>query len=421
MHFEALPFELQLAIAWRLDVRERLALGSAFRAAQSLVISTAILRFLRRGQFCGEEDDNKELVVDKLRVSQTTVCPASSSSRKKGHLLPLYEAADPDAQLCRWSHSEMTAAREQHWPWRAFAAHGISRSLVAGSTLPVGLAPEHVSLNLSDATLNLMRRIPDNDHGWVLRPLVPRPALVSFRSSLSVMDLSRAQHLASINAAGLGVLKSVKLPPNVRVACFDGCSQLSELHPTCGATQLVSLQCNGCRKLSGRSFQAGANAAEGNLPVLLSAWHMQSLVELDLSWCTSIDAPILLGMLPTATSLCSVGLRGLALGGVIEALLTSPLANLNAIDLGFTTGLNSATVAAFVDSHARLGRCNLRAAGGITASDYNAIGQLMQARSHQMDIIENRRRNRRRPRHLPPRPAAPFFYLKRGSGSGAAR
>ena len=109
--------------------------------------------------------------------------------------------------------------------------------------------------------------------------------------------------------------------------------------------------------------------------------------------------------------------RGLALGGVIEALLTSPLANLNAIDLGFTTGLNSATVAAFVDSHARLGRCNLRAAGGITASDYNAVGQLMQARSNQMDIIENRRR----PRHLPPRPAAPFFYLKRGSGSGAAR
>ena len=67
--------------------------------------------------------------------------------------------------------------------------------------------------------------------------------------------------------------------------------------------------------------------------------------------------------------------RGLALGGVIEALLTSPLANLNAIDLGFTTGLNGATVAAFVDSHARLGRCNLRAAGGITAWDYTAIGQ----------------------------------------------
>ena len=36
----------------------------------------------------------------------------------------------------------------------------VSRSLVAGSTLPVGLAPEHVSLNLSDATLNLTEAGP---------------------------------------------------------------------------------------------------------------------------------------------------------------------------------------------------------------------------------------------------------------------
>ena len=101
---------------------------------------------------------------------------------------------------------------------------------------------------------------------------------------------------------------------------------------------------------------------------------------------------------------------GLPLRGLLEALLASPHRSLTAVDLGFSSGLESAAVVDFVGALPCLGRCNLRAAAGVTASDYNAVGQLMLERSSQPDIIENRRR----PRHLAPRPAAPFFYLKRG-------
>ena len=70
----------------------------------------------------------------------------------------------------------------------------------------------------------------------------------------------------------------------------------------------------------------------------------------------------------------------------------------------------------FARAHAALCRCNLRAAAEVDAAVYNEVGQLMQARATgaaagqpQPDPVENRRR----PRHLAPRPAEPFYYLKR--------
>ena len=82
---------------------------------------------------------------------------------------------------------------------------------------------------------------------------------------------------------------------------------------------------------------------------------------------------------------------------------------LAAIDLAFSTGLDEAAVLELVHSRPALLRCNLRAASGVSAEAYNEVGGLMQARKLEPDVVENRRR----PRHLAPREAPPFFYLKR--------
>ena len=83
------------------------------------------------------------------------------------------------------------------------------------------------------------------------------------------------------------------------------------------------------------------------------------------------------------------------------------------MDLAFCTGLVSASVLEFARANGALTRCNLRAAADVGAAVYNEVGQLMQARAAagqpQPDPVENRRR----PRHLAPRPATPFYYLKR--------
>jgi len=81
-------------------------------------------------------------------------------------------------------------------------------------------------------------------------------------------------------------------------------------------------------------------------------------------------------------------------------------------------------VLAFAERRSELLRCNLRAAGTVSADVYNRVGQLMQERAAaaaaaaSTDVIENRRR----PKHLATRVAEPFYYLKRArrGGDGAS-
>jgi len=441
---DVLPAELQLAIARRLDVRDRLALGAVCRPAASLVVHTAILEFRlgsRAGEFarqpCYElEGQSYECaaVLNKIQLGPGAVCTADPTSRKKGHLLPMYEAVDAASMASQISTVHQHQPRHHRWPWPAFTACGMPRFPMAGSTiqpaaphhvLPIGLAPEVASLSLSDATLNVMKNT-----GTML-PLSPR-VQASLKTSLVALDLSRAQHVGTVGCSGLGVLRRVRLPPDVRVACFDNCVQLVELRPTGGGARMLSLKCDGCRKLGGASFRAGgarsasggsatallpppalpAPGAAGRVEGLSTSWRLESLAELDLSWCIAIDSSTLAELLPTAACLLSVGLRGLALDGVVEALLAAPARSLKAADFGFSSGLASSAVVELVHSHPALTRCNLRAASGVSSAAYNEAGRLMLARSSTVDVIENRRR----PRHLSPRAAAPFYYLKRQKG-----
>ena len=87
--------------------------------------------------------------------------------------------------------------------------------------------------------------------------------------------------------------------------------------------------------------------------------------ELNLCWCASIDARSLAAIVPRASSLRSLGLRGTSLTGVLEAALaalarTPP--RLEAIDMAFCSGLQSQTVLQLATGCPLLKRCNLRAA-----------------------------------------------------------
>ena len=147
------------------------------------------------------------------------------------------------------------------------------------------------------------------------------------------------------------------------------------------------------------------------------AWDLKHLIELDLAWCVCLGNHALLAVLPKAPGLRSLSVRGLPCNGMLEMLLdSSPMHELAAIDLGFCQGLKSETVLALAQGSSRLTRCNLRAAEAVSARVYNQVGELMHARTvgsssnnQQRDVIENRRR----PRHLNPREAATFYYLKR--------
>ena len=422
-----LPAELQLGIARRLGVRDRLALGTTSSAMRPLVVFTAILEFKlkKTAEISLSHHSGVEwaAVLSKLRPSSVPECRARLADRKKGHLPHLYEALDPAAATtticCEAESMDRGVGDEGEDARVTTGTPGVPRpgSLLAPHAprpphahhvLPVGLEPDHVSLSLSDGVLGVRAR-----SGWPGG--VP---LARFRASLVVLDLSRAQHLLSLGAGGLPMLRVARLPPRVRIACFDGCGELERLWPTDGATRLVSLRLDGCRKLGGASFRL---VAPGGAPLgtPTPSWQLVSLVEMDLAWCTCLDAPTLAELLPAGTKLRSLGLRGLHLEGVIEALLLRPssaLATLEAIDLGFCSGLAESAILSLVHACAALSRCNLRAAADkqmvpISADTYNHVGHLMLARtsSQQPDVIENRRR----PRHLSPRPAAPFYYLKR--------
>ena len=452
MPFLALPTELQLVVARRLDVRDRLALGCASHSTTSLVVFTAILEFrlgnkahfVHRPEYDVQIDDMREsaAVLDKVRFGRFASCVAQPTSRKKGHILPLYEATeflrgvnsvhDLDSLGKLPAHAMQITQGKcggrtnpsslQQWPWEAFTALGMPRfptpvtsssAASAHHLLPIALAPEYVSLGLSDATLNVMHT------KYVAAPLPRRPPIqTSLKSTLVAIDMSRAQHVTTLGCSGLGALRRARLPPDCLVACFDGCAQLAELLPTAGAAKLLSLQCDGCRSLSDASFRVAATASgdagpSSSADALACCWQLARLEELNLSWCACIHARTLVSLLPTAPCLRSVSLRGLSLHGVLEAIASPPLASLTAADLSFSKGLESDVVLAFVASQSAIGRCNLRAAAGVSAAAYNEVGRLLQARTTQPDVVENRRR----PRNLAPRAAEPFYYLKRQRGS----
>ena len=270
---------------------------------------------------------------------------------------------------------------------------------MSSGLLPLALDPAHVTLNLSSASTRFL-------HYWSSR-VAWQTAIGGHRASLAErllsLDLSRAAHLATVGCANLAQLRSARLPPAVRVACFDGCERLVELRPTASCTQLLSLQLDGCRKLGARSLRGE-----------LGAWSLGACRELDLSYCRSIDAASVAVLLRALPSLVSLNLRGLALGGSLEAALAedaSALASLSAADFAFSSGLRSDTLLELTARCASLTRCNLRGADGVDRPAYNAIGRTMQERaggSSGASAIENRRRSKR----LEPRTAPSFYYLK---------
>ena len=301
-----LPAELQLAVARRLSVIDRLALGSTCRSAAPLVVHTALLKFRLSGRAASEFAQGGAFIrgdhssstdfacvgIDNMRLGSAAVCAADSADRTKGHLLPLYEAVDPggiQGRIC--AENDDVAGDGSAWPWPAFTSWGTQ--ILTGAhdspSLPVGLAPQHVSLGLSDAWLAMLAggtaaaaaaagaaagaaAAADGAQG----PPPHLPKRVSLRSSLIVLDLSRAHNVASVGACGLAKLREVSLPPAVRLAHFDSCAQLRRLRlgPD-GCAALLSLRLGGCRLLEAASFFG----AEGAVPL-----RPDNLAELDLSW-----------------------------------------------------------------------------------------------------------------------------------------
>ena len=417
-----LPLELQLNIARQVDVVTRLALGSTCRAAAPIVVNTAVFEFRLSKKtsaltLCNEPENQCELKLTH-RSSKKAVSTSSPSVRKKGHVMPLYEALDPaceeDSFRCSEHHCEEIGDFYPKEILRDIC--GIVRlkpgSVVANQwpdsnryMLPVGMRPEGqcLCLGLSDATLSAIRVLPMGEpHPWSWNPGQPLAQIprVSCKTSLVVLDLSRAQHVSSLAASGLTSLRMARLPPSARVVALEACTVLSELLPTRGCPQLLSLRLDGCRKLSSASFADGS-------------WALGQLEEFDLGWCACLHAHTLASLLPAASRLRSLSLRGLRVSGVLEALEAgSCLQSLGALDLGFCSELTSPAVQAFTISRPSLLRCNLRAAATISTEVYNATGQLMLTRASpapQGDVVENRRR----PKRLERRVGEPFYYLKR--------
>lgn len=410
MLFSGLPWELQLKIARQVDVISRLALGSTCKAAAAVVVNTAVFEFRLNKKtadafaLCSEPENHCDIGLG-LRSSKKPVTTASPSARKKGHLMPLYEALDPACEEDIFWCSESKETQDvcgmvRLKPGSVVANHGPDRYV-----LPVGMRPEGKCscLGLSDAALRAIRVLSMGEpEPWSWHPGQPLAQIprVSCKTSLVVLDLSRAQHVSSLAASGLTSLRVARLPPSARVVTLEACTALNELRPTRGCPQLLSLRLDGCRKLTSESFGE-------------ESWALGLIEELDLGWCACVHAHTLASLLPAASRLRSLSLRGIRLSGVLEALERgSCLQSLGALDLGFCSELTSHAVQAFTASRPSLLRCNLRAAATISAEVYNATGQLMLTRASpapQGDVVENRRR----PKRLERRVVEPFYYLKR--------
>lgn len=401
----SLPAELLLAIARRLDVCSRLALGSTCGCARLLVVNAAVLEVQLSSRAAGLLYEAS--VKLQVRKSDKPLSRASHAMRVKGRVLPLYSALHPESEkfsLCgEVSLSDADGGVDVCGTARMRrSARDESRHL-----LPVGLAPDCSCLGLSDGVLSAAP--------LAAPPIAPPPLRelprVSLKSSLLLLDLSRAQRVCSLAASGMARLRTVRLPPSAKAVCLEACSSLADLRPTDGCPDLLSLRLDGCRQLRGASF---ADAS----------WFAASLAELDLSWCSRVEGRDVAALLRSAMSLRSLSLRGLRLGGLLEASEQSgALPRLSALDVGFSSSIGSEAVLAFAERRSELLRCNLRAAGTVSADVYNRVGQLMQERAAaaaaaSTDVIENRRR----PKHLAARVAEPFYYLKRArrGGDGAS-
>ena len=406
MLFAALPSELLLKVARQVDVITRLSLGSTCKAAAPLAVNAAVLEFRLSKRaadalsLCCRPENRCVVMLDNHRSGTKPVSTAKSTARKKGHVMPLYEALDPDSVRERTCGEERlldeggslehvcgTVGLKQPGSVRETGGQNVNRRV-----LPVGMCPSTVSFGLSEAALSAL------PFGAVPSRLeIPR---VSCKTSLVVLDLSRAQEVRSLAAAGLTVLRVVRLPPSARIVDLEACTALTELRPTRGCPELLSLRLDGCRKLTSASFCG-------------ESWALGRCEELDMCWCAGVDAHTLASLLAGASSLRSLSLRGLRLSGVLESLHdVSCLQSLAALDLGFCSEVTSHAVQAFATSRPALLRCNLRAAATISAEVYNAMGELMLARASpapQGDVVENRRR----PKRLEQRAVEAFYYLKR--------
>ena len=99
-----LPTELLTNVARQLDVRSRLALGATCKAASAIVVDVAIFEFRFSSRVDATFATYKALAghhlasLQKLRMSKNQdVALATPAARKKGHVMPIYEALEPDA------------------------------------------------------------------------------------------------------------------------------------------------------------------------------------------------------------------------------------------------------------------------------------------------------------------------------------
>ena len=293
--FSQLPWELQLSIARRLDSRSRLALGATCQDCIPLAVHVAVLAF-KVGKkievFHRCIEDGQWVSLEKVAYGSSGAAKAFAGSRKKGHSMPLYDAlasADESDRLMGECHG-LSEADGFRFPWPPFTNCGAARSLVSTQsqqqTLSVGLDPSFGAIGLSSAVLTTL------NGGWP--PSTVGSPNMSLKTSLVVLDLSRAHHLASIAAAGLACLQKARLPAAARVVCFDGCGQLRCVHPTDGCAALQSLRMDGCRKLDGASFRQ-------------HTWQLSRLEELDLVREPDSNSALLALLEPDST-------RGLSLG-----------------------------------------------------------------------------------------------------------
>ena len=165
--------------------------------------------------------------------------------------------------------------------------------------LPVGVDPEMTCIGLHEAALST--HLLAAGGAWPRGVTIPR---ATCKTSLVVVDLSRAQGIHSLSAGGLACLRVARLPASVKVVALDNCTTLSELRPTDGCPQMLSLRLDGCRNLTSMSFRDGA-------------WALECLEELDIAGARA-STPARSPHSYWASSLRSLSLRGLRLAGVLE-------------------------------------------------------------------------------------------------------
>ena len=105
----SLPAELLLAIARRLDVCSRLALGSTCGCARLLVVNAAVLEVQLSSRAAGLLYEAS--VKLQVRKSDRPLSRASHAMRVKGRVLPLYSALHPERSRGRARSSRSLTRR----------------------------------------------------------------------------------------------------------------------------------------------------------------------------------------------------------------------------------------------------------------------------------------------------------------------